>query len=147
VAATYATVADLTADPWSVDPMPSNASRLLASASRLVRRATVTAVYDTDALGVATDSTVAGALRDATCAQVVAWITAGVDPAGGGVQLGERLVAAKSLASGSVTYDNGAAASVTAMDARAASATRLCPDAVLILAEAGLVGGHIGTTR
>lgn len=53
---------------------PPDATRLLARASELIDDETVTAVYDTDTDGVATDAKVIGGLADATCAQVEYWL-------------------------------------------------------------------------
>jgi hypothetical protein len=139
----YATPDDLV--PEWLTAEPPNAQRLLSSASRRVRNATVTAVYATTSVGLPIDSALVEALRDATCAQVAAWATVGIDPLAGGVQLGQRLVASKSLGSGSIAYDNGAAGSVTAMEARAAAATGLAPEAASILRDAGLLGGPAWT--
>lgn len=54
----------------------SDADRLLARASALVDQV-VRAPYATDAGGAATDTAVAGALSDATCAVVEAWLEVG----------------------------------------------------------------------
>jgi len=71
VARVYATAADLEA--YTGQPAPDNAGRLLARASRLVDRAMVAAVYDTDASGYPDDPDVLDGFRDATCAQAAAW--------------------------------------------------------------------------
>lgn len=142
----YATPDDLTAGGW-IAAVPATAGRLLAAGSRRVRNATRAAVYATDTTGAATDPAVVEALRDATCAQVAAWIIAGIDPAAGTVQIEKAPIAAKTLGSRSVTYDTAAAASVTAMQARAAAATQLAPEAAAILADAGLLGGPVWSPR
>lgn len=142
----YATTTDLVDGGW-LTTSPDSAARLLAAASRRVRRATVSARYATDAAGAPTDDAVVEAFRDATCAQVAAWVAVDVDPVAGAVQVEAPPVAAKNLGSGSVTYDTAAAASVTAMQARAAAATQLAPAAAEILADAGLLAGRVGTTR
>lgn len=100
----YATIADLAAAPWMVDPVPANADRLLARASQLVRGATRTALYDVDADGMPTDADVLAGFRDATCAQVSAWVAAGiVDP--NAVLAGSAgVVASKSLGPRSISY-------------------------------------------
>lgn len=135
----YATADDFAASDWNITPPPANLDRLLATASRMVRRATMTAYYATDTAGSPTDSDVAEAMREATCAQAGTWGLTDIDPAKGGVQLGGKLIASKSLLGGSISYDNGAAGSVTTMQARGTAATELSTDAYLILAEAGLV--------
>lgn len=53
---------------------PADAGRLLTRASELVDDHIVTAFYDVDTNGLPTDTDVAAALRDATCAQVEYWI-------------------------------------------------------------------------
>ncbi len=134
----YATPEDLTPD-W-MPAAPTNAASLIRSASRLVRRATLTAYYATDAAGAPTAVTVVQAMRDATCAQVASWVEADISPLAGAAKASSAPVASKSLGSASVSYDTSAAASVTAMAARAAAATSLCQEAGMILAEAGLIG-------
>lgn len=64
----YATVADLEA--W-LDPTaaPTDAAKRLARASGVVDEMLLTSVYTVDDYGQPTDSDVAVALRDATCAQ------------------------------------------------------------------------------
>ncbi|WP_406188382.1 hypothetical protein [[Kitasatospora] papulosa] len=64
----YATPEQLTA--WTGQPAPPDADRLLARASEDVDDALLSAVYDTDALGVPTDPEIVAALANATCAQV-----------------------------------------------------------------------------
>jgi len=137
----YATTDDLTG--W-VNPAPANTGALLRAASALVRRATLTAIYDTDDDGAPSQDFAWAAFRDATCAQVAAWVAADVDPAAGGVQLQAAPTRAKALGTARVEYDTAAAASVTAMSARSAAATRLCQEALLILAAAGLVPSEVG---
>jgi len=68
VARIYATPEQLTA--WTGQPAPPDAERLLARASEDVDDALLSAVYDTDALGMPTDAKIVAALADATCAQV-----------------------------------------------------------------------------
>lgn len=64
----YATPEQLTA--WTGQPAPPDADRLLARASEDVDDALLSAVYDTDALGMPTDPKIVAALADAACAQV-----------------------------------------------------------------------------
>lgn len=75
----YATPAELTA--WLPDGLdsPSDASRMLASASRAVDRmlTVLGAIYDVDTDGVPTDTSVIVALREATCAQASWWVETG----------------------------------------------------------------------
>lgn len=140
----YATAEDLAAEPWLLTAPPSHVNRLLATASRVVRRATMTAVYRTDVDDYPTDSTLREAMRQATCAQVAAWAAAAVDPLTGSVQT-SRAVASKSLGSGSISYETATAA--VQLAARAEASTALTPDAYLILSEAGLVSSRPGSYR
>jgi len=129
----YATSAELTT--WGVTP-PTNADALLRSASILVHRATMTAVYDVDpATSLPTDADKVAALRDATCSQVGTWIALAIDPATGGAAAAGKVVSAKSIGSGSITY-----AVTDAARALADAATSLSSEALLILADAGLTG-------
>ncbi len=79
MALVYATRADLEAyAPAGVTvPADPEASRLLARASERIGVATRSAVYHVDSGGMPTDSAVADAMRDATCALVVHWLTTG----------------------------------------------------------------------
>jgi hypothetical protein len=142
----YATTTDLTDGGWAPQA-PAAAPTLLRFASRLVRRATMTATYATDDAGAPTHEVVRAAFRDATCAQVAAWIASGVDPVAGGAQPIAAPVRGKSLGSGRIEYDTSGSASVTALTARARAATSLGQEALLILADAGLIGPRPGATR
>lgn len=143
----YATTADLSGAPWSLSPLPEHADLLLSQASRLVRRATMTTWYPTDATGFPRDAHLREALRDATCAQVLAWARAEVDPATGGYQPSGAVVQSKGIGSARVSYDTSSAASVTSLTARASAATALSQDAYLILSDAGLWSVRPGTFR
>lgn len=123
----YATPAQLAA--WTGTAVPANAEPLLRSASILVRRATLTAVYTTDPVE---------ALADATCAQVAVWSALGIDPAKGSAD-GGKTVSAKSIGSGSIQYAVYAATA----QARADAATSLCQESLLILAAAGLISSGV----
>lgn len=102
---TYATTDDLEAEPWSLDPLPADASRLLALASGMVRDATVAAVYATNTDGTPSDDVVAAGFRDAVCAQVSTWAAAGLTAAeiSGGIAT-TAPVASKSLGPRSISY-------------------------------------------
>lgn len=80
----YATTGELTAYLGSTPP---GAARLLDRASRAVDEALLTAVYDVDNTGVATDVTIATAIKNATLEQVAAGLDAG-DTTGVGVTRG-----------------------------------------------------------
>ena len=137
----YASAEDFT--DWTEQTAPANATALLRSASMLVRRATITAIYDADSNGIPTDGAVLSAFRDATCAQVAAWVTAGIDPAGGGVATSAP-VRSKKLGSGSVDYDTSVNSSVAAFQAKKAATSSLTYEAWLILSQAGLVTALYG---
>lgn len=137
----YASAEDFT--EWSGMPAPANVAPLLRSASLLVRRATITAVYGADSNGIPTDGDVLSAFRDATCAQAALWSAAGIDPVGGGVA-SSAPVRSKKLGSGSVEYDTSVNASVTAFQAKQTAATQLCAEAYLILAQANIPAGLYG---
>lgn len=93
--APYATVADLEA--WMpAGSVPGDADRLLRRASELLDDE-VLARYSVDPDGLPTDPDVAGAMRDAACAQVEYWATVGEDHdieglAGTGVSVGHLRV-------------------------------------------------------
>lgn len=132
----HATADDLAADPWSTTA--DNAVVLLRVATRLVDAALLTAVYDVDDTGRATDPDVLQALADATCAQASTWAALGIDPVKGAADdNGTAAVASKAMGSASISYDRSAAA-LTAQ-ARAFAATNLCAEAAAILAAAGLL--------
>ena len=128
----YATSAELTT--WLGVAAPANATTLLRSASILVHRATLTAIYDVDAAGLPTDADQLAAFRDATCSQVATWIALALDPAKGAAGAA-KVVTSKSIGSASITYAVTAAAA-----AMANAATDLSQEALLILADAGLTG-------
>ena len=125
----YATSAELTT--WGVAP-PTNATTLLRSASILVHRATMTAVYDIDDTGMPTDPALVEALSDATCSQVGTWVALSIDPAKGAADP-KKAVVLKRIGSATIQYDPAAA------QALAAAATWPSQEALLILAQAGLL--------
>lgn len=130
----YATTGDLVVEPWNIAPVPANAGRLLRAAARLIRAATITAIYNTDADGAPTHPDVVTAFRDASCAQVVAWLAADVDPTAPVTAKPARVAASKSLGSGSVTY----ADADQLLTERAQLHTTLTREAHAILLDAGL---------
>lgn len=131
----YADSTELAA--WTGVAAPANATQLLRSASMLLRSATLTSVYGTDETGLPAEAKVAEAFRDATCAQVASWVGAGVDPSGAGIST-TAPVRGKRLGSGSVEYDTAASSSVTAFQAKRVAAVTLCPEAFMILQQAGI---------
>ena len=131
----YADSAELAT--WTGLPAPANATQLLRSASMIVRSATVASVYGVDETGLPSEAKVSDAFRDATCAQVASWVGADVDPSGAGLST-TAPVRGKKLGSGSVEYDTAASSSVVAYQAKRAAAVTLCPEAYMILHEAGI---------
>src|SRR5690606_4672629 len=111
------------------------ANRLLATASRMVTAATRTAIYDTTPAGLPDDDDVADAFRDATVAQVVAWVRLGLDPATGPAGV-TGPPASSSIGSASVNL----AAREGQGEDRVKTVVTLVPEAWAILDEAGLVG-------
>lgn len=127
--------------PGDVESATEDTPRLLASASRLVRRATRSDRYAVDVqTGTPLDDEVRDAFRAATLAQLAAWTSLGVDPAAGAAGVDGAIVAT-GVGSGSVTYEGAAAAD----DARRRLSEGLVLDALLILHDAGLASGQPGT--
>ncbi len=121
-------------EAWTGEPAPDNWEQLIRRASVMVGVATRAARYEVTPAGLPADDDQAEAMRDAVCAQVNAWIIAGVDP------LGESLsakVTASTIDGASVTLD----VATEAAD-RQRIAGVLCSDAWDILQLAGLIGGH-----
>lgn len=131
---------------WTGTAAPANAALLLRSASLLVDRALVGAVYVTDDTGIATDADVLQALADATCAQAATWAALGIDPAGGQAGATSGQVVAKTIGTARIEYDRGSATGRSnAGNARADAAVTLTADAVQILANAGLLTTRVWT--
>lgn len=123
----YATVADL-AD-WlaglGLTP-PANATGMLRYASYLIARACDRNPYRD--LPTDTDAPI---LRDATTAQVAAWVTLGVSPAAAG--LDSAPLKSRKIGTADLSYDTTGQAA-----ARTAAATQLAPEAMQILVAGGL---------
>lgn len=130
---------------WTGTAAPANAAVLLRSASLLVDRALIGAIYTTDTAGKATDATVLGALADATCAQAATWATLGIDPTAGAAGATAGQVVSKSIGSATITYDRPSTARSAAGSARADAAVTLTDEAVQILANAGLLTTRVWT--
>ena len=131
----YAVPDDLAA--WTGSAAPANATPLLRSASLLVRDATASAFYATDATGLPTDPGTLQAFKDATCAQAAFWAANGIDPAAGALPTA-GVLRGKKLGSASLDYDTAAAASQAVLQARMDSVEALVPEAVRILRGAGV---------
>lgn len=139
----YATTEQLAGDPWNSEP--DNAGSLLRSASLLIDSFLVQAVYPVDSFGAPSDSALTATLRDATCAQVVAWVALGINPVKGAAdQPAATPIASKGLGSAQISYDRGSSQDrATAQSARSDIATGLAPEARQILSAAGLLGSAV----
>jgi hypothetical protein len=136
VSTQYATAGDLlTFDPTLASAMPVNVNRYLSIASGFVADAMIGTVYDyNDFTGLPTTLAQLAAVKDATCAQVAAWITTGTDPTGG-ASTGEQVPTTATLQGiGSVTFGTTAVSAALAV-----AADTLCSEAWLILRRAGLI--------
>lgn len=122
------------------DPAPANAEPYLRIASGLVADTIAGAVYPV-AAGLPTKAEHITATRDATCTQVEAWITTGIDPRLG-VQQVAPTVKSKGLAGATVTYADAVRdPQVYAL----ASGNVLIENAWGILNRAGLVSAKVGS--
>lgn len=132
MAGSYATQADLygftPAAFKATVPADPEATRLLTRATELVDIALKTAIYDTDTNGYPTDTTLLGALRDATCAQALWWLQTG-DETGVGAQWSSMSIGSLSLSRGS--RDTGGVG------------PQLCPQAAVILQRSGELPGQV----
>ena len=108
---------------------PANAAALIRSATRLILRETRQAYYTVDPVtGLATDTQILGALRDATIIQVVVWAQIGYDPLTGGVLTPSVESSTKMLSSTIVFADAAMSA-----QARADAMKHLVPEAEELL--------------
>ncbi|WP_263120854.1 hypothetical protein [Cellulomonas sp. RIT-PI-Y] len=126
----YAVPSDLAGEPWNVDLDETAAASLLRRASTVVDGLTVTARYAVDGDGYPTDLDTSDALRDATCAQAV-WFDETGDTSGAEGRF-------QSMSLGSASLTKAGAGSSTGASGTAES--RISPEAVTILAAAGLTG-------
>lgn len=130
----YATLGDLAGNkPEDVTLSSSDTelTRLLDSASREIRRATKTAIYDVDVDSYPTNVDIREAFRLATCAQVYWWSETGDEQ---GVQGQYTSV---SIGSVSLSRGGGSAGSTSGQQGR------LAPAADTILRDAGVLAGAI----
>lgn len=123
----YATSAEYAA--YTGQTAPDGIDLLLTRASRLVDQALVCTVYDVDENDLPTDPDHVAAFRDATIEQVSAWVGGGEDGTG-------AADAYSSVSIGSVTLTRGQDGKRTATSA----ARQLCPQAAMVLQQAGLTG-------
>lgn len=115
-------------------PSEPEATRLLTSASKEIRNATKTAVYDTDTDGYPTDTEVRQAFRDACCAQALWWLD---NP---GLETGSA-TQYQSVSIGGVTLSRGNTAGAGA----GGSLPRFAPMAGTELANADVLPGVVIT--
>lgn len=135
----YATTEDF--GQWIAGDVPANAVALLRSASMIITDELSNTYYATDDTGLPTDTATLQAFRDATCAQAASWIALKIDPLAGGVVTSSGIATSKALDGASITYSDSAAASA----ARSAATNALCPQAVTILRQAGLLNTRVWT--
>jgi hypothetical protein len=137
VPTTLATASDYTT--WAGSAAPANIDAILRGCTSLVLEATQGALYDADpATGLATDSTVSGALRDVTCIQAQAWVTLNIDPATGGVIQTSKTARSKKTGTANIEYDSSEVQAVTR--ARAQACVALVPEAERFLQQRNLLG-------
>lgn len=133
---TLATTDDLAA--WMATDAPTNATAILRACTVMVIDACEGAFYDTDpATGIATDSIIALAMKNAVLDQAAAWVTLKIDPYAGGVTQ-TSIVTGRKIGTASIQYD--AADTAAAAAARAAAATGLVPQAMKRLQQVNLLG-------
>lgn len=125
----YATPTDLNAAPWNADLSDSEASTLLMRATPLLEELTRTACYTITETGLPTDPLIVEAFKDAACAQAVYFSETG-DISGAAGRF-------NTLSLGSFSASGGTAGSV---NNQTASVQRFAPEAIQILANAGLIG-------
>ncbi len=132
MAQVYATRADLLAyAPAGVTvPADPEATRLLTSASKELRRATVCAIYSTDTDGYPSDATIRQAFRDACCAQAVWWLQNPGEETGTADQY-------DSVSIGSVSLSRRQGSTSSSTD------PRLAPQAETELRDAGVLPGSV----
>lgn len=121
---------------WTGVAGPANIAQVLRSCSSLVLDATEGAFYDVDVLtGLATNTLVKNAMRDATCIQAAAWVALGIEPLTGGV-ITSSVKKSKKIATAQIEY----ADTVEAVAARKAAYEALVPDAARKLQQRNLLG-------
>lgn len=117
-------------DDWDEDddyPTPTDSK--LRRASGVIDGLTRNSRYDVDEDGYPTDPDVTDAFRDATCAQV-AWFEETDDPTGAGSQDGTFTIGSVSIGARGRSTGNGAPD---------AASSRISPEAVEVLTNAGLI--------
>lgn len=132
---TYADASDVSA--WTGQPEPDGVTQLVRSASVLVESACRADLYDTDPAGLPVDPDVVEAMRDAVCAQVALWVSAGIDPVAGAAGV-EASVTSSRILDGQVSFDGA-----TTDRTKRSAARMLCREAYLILRNAGLASSVV----
>lgn len=132
----YATVDDLVPD--YLDKAPDNAKRLIRDASLLIEDATLLARYSVDDEGYPTTKAIADAFTAATCFQVAAWKSAGIDPAKGAIGQDLR-VGTQSAGGGSVSY-----VGIATNEDIAKALSAPCASSMRVLRGVGLLNTSVG---
>lgn len=126
---------------WTGVAGPANIDHILRSCTSLVLDATQGAIYDVDpATGLATETAVKEALRDATCIQAQAWVTLKIDPATGGVMQSGKTARSKKIGTANIEYSDSEVRAVA--EARAHAYKCLVPEAERFLQQRNLLGGE-----
>lgn len=112
-------------------PDDPEATRLLTSASKAIRRATKTAIYSVDVDGYPTDTKIREAFRDATCAQALWWNGNPGEEDGSAGQYANVSIGSLSLSRGAGGSSSGGGAG------------RLASQAETELRDAGVLAGSI----
>lgn len=115
-------------------PDEPEATRMLTSASKDIRRATKTAIYETDTDGYPTDTAIRQAFQDATCAQALWWIANPGEEDGTAGQYANVSI-------GSLSLSRGAGSS-----SASGGGSRLASKAETELRDAGVLAGSIVQT-
>lgn len=141
----YATADQLATYSPNLDH-PDDVDTYLRSASRLVTRAIRFARYTTAPSGLPDDAELAGALVEATCEQVTAWVLAGVHPTRGVVTAAtEGTVTQYTVTAGPRTVTEQLAGASAGTQSVTPDVDQLTAEAWSILSDAGLVSvGVIG---
>ena len=124
----YATPTDLNASPWNANLSTEQATTLLTHATPILEELTKTAIYTTNSQGLPTDPVIAAAFKDAACAQATYFIDTG-DITGAAGRFNSLSLGSFSVSGGGVGSRNNESAAVQ----------RFAPQAVQILANAGLI--------
>ncbi|MFB9687702.1 hypothetical protein [Amycolatopsis plumensis] len=116
-------------------PDEPEATRLLTSASKDIRRATKTAIYATDVDGYPTDTAVRTAFQNATCAQALWWVANPGEEDGTAGQFTNVSIGSLSLSRGSGNGSNRGGSG--------GGGPRLATKAETELRDAGVLAGSI----